>query len=264
ETIWSWHIWTTNDPALIGEPIHIVNTTPRDYWFFPLYILGWIDSNRYSGTSNDEITLQQRGSGNEIRIAVRRTSVTVTNRSYGTSYQWGRKDPLCTKPDKKPAFGKMPTSTASTVTLQDLVRYPERMPNNVTNWSHYNLWTGRKSVASGSPTDDDEEMIKTIYDPSPVGYKVPGPKAFDRLTKGSDLTHGMYYYTTEDKSATGPTIYFPIPYSWYGLSLMNQWGLYWGSVASNSNNAHYWCANASKYYYAESRAYGQHVRPVRE
>ncbi len=45
-----------------------------------------------------------------------------------------------------------------------------------------NLWSGKNTTVTGAPIDQDAMMIKTIYDPSPIGYKVPASGAFSGFT----------------------------------------------------------------------------------
>lgn len=45
-----------------------------------------------------------------------------------------------------------------------------------------NLWSGKDTRVTGSPIERTPDMIKTIYDPSPVGYKVPASGAYSGFT----------------------------------------------------------------------------------
>ena len=53
--------------------------------------------------------------------------------------------------------------------------------------NYNNFWTGKTTATGGQ--DQNDNMIKTIYDPSPVGYKAPASNAFTGFTKnGSNST----------------------------------------------------------------------------
>ena len=76
------------------------------------------------------------------------------------------------------------TLVAGPKSLSDAIKNPQTFyTRDNYDWcstNYKNLWTGKEYS-----TDADVEsnnMFKTIYDPSPVGYKVPGPKAFAGFT----------------------------------------------------------------------------------
>ena len=57
------------------------------------------------------------------------------------------------------------------------------------NKTYVNLWEGRPGV------DPDAEILKTVYDPSPVGYQVPHINAFSGFTTtGSDSSIEPEWY----------------------------------------------------------------------
>ena len=90
---------------------------------------------------------------------------------------------------------------------------------------YYNLW----STDNERTDNNDDVVIKSVYDPSPVGYSLPASNAFTGFTttgqnvgswpnpltpeqlaqlnvKG-DFDKGYYFYTKPNK--TGGTIFFP-------------------------------------------------------
>lgn len=59
----------------------------------------------------------------------------------------------------------------------DLRIYPKPAPSNIGSGMdglYYNLW----SAENATTTVNDDPVIKTVYDPSPVGYCVPPSGAF--------------------------------------------------------------------------------------
>lgn len=228
--IWSWHIWTTNDPSLLSPPIHVTNYNDNGYDFFPINCLGWADAGTYPAREDVKITLVQKDSKeDEITITVKQPKTLTDDLSTGVHFQWGRKDPM---PTKASGFPKKP-SISSQVTLADAIKKPDTFvwynDLNTTNWcssTYYNLWTGMKCVTGGHE-QDNSSMIKTIYDPSPAGYKLPASSAFSGFTttgenqekmsntstfniKGS-FANGYYFYTCKSSRVTTdtPTIFFP-------------------------------------------------------
>ena len=113
---------------------------------------------------------------------------------------------------------------------------------------YYNLW----STDNDRTDANDDKMIKSVYDPSPVGYSLPASNAFSGFTttgghtnnpaeynvKG-DFDKGWYFYNKPNKQ--GGTIFFPasgirtfnIGYMTYTLSA----GLSWTTGVENGERA---------------------------
>ena len=90
---------------------------------------------------------------------------------------------------------------------------------------YYNLW----STDNDRTDANDEVVIKSVYDPSPVGYSLPASNAFTgftttgqnvgdwpnpitpedkaKLNVKGDLDNGWYFYTKPNKQ--GGTVFFP-------------------------------------------------------
>ena len=81
---------------------------------------------------------------------------------------------------------------------------------------YYNLW----STDNARTDANDEVVIKSVYDPSPVGYSLPASNAFTGFsTTGNstnnpaefnvkgDFDKGWYFYTKKNKQ--GGTVFFP-------------------------------------------------------
>jgi len=115
---------------------------------------------------------------------------------------------------------------------------------------YYNLW----STDNDKTDNNDDVVIKSVYDPSPVGYSLPASNAFtgftttggnvgspppaipfniDRINAKSPFDNGWYFYTKKDKQ--GETFFFPASGCRYYSS---------GFVRSNSLSGSYWNAGA--------------------
>ena len=89
---------------------------------------------------------------------------------------------------------------------------------------YLNLW----STDNDKTDANDEVVIKTVYDPSPVGYSLPASNAFtgftttggnvgtpppaipfniDKINSNLDFNKGWYFYTKLNKQ--GYTVFFP-------------------------------------------------------
>lgn len=165
--LWSWHIWATPEPG----------TVEKNGKTFMDRNLGGIDVDNY------------------IR---------------GFRYQWGRKDPfpgnLNTK-DNNIIYTYVPATSEvfSTVSgrymsLAETVATPTVKGNN-TRESELKSWLSAEEY-NKAPWRDD---VKTIYDPCPVGWRVPtsanqqGLSTIDYGGYSEEYDHfrgGSYYYTT--------------------------------------------------------------------
>ena len=257
EAIWSWHIWTTNDPALIGEPIHVTSLTPRDYGFFPIHCLGWINSDICLGRKTVRITLAQSISEKETVITVSQPETQPV--THGAIYQWGRKDPIFCVPNASPAEGSHTTGSGAP-TIAKAISTPGTRYGSSCNQLYLNLWMGKES----SLTDVEQDRTsKTIYDPSPVGYQVPTAKAYRRFIGNSFVAPGTYpngfaFYTTAEKSEI---IIFYKSYTWYN-SLDPSWALFWTATPTNVTTAYYFYAGNSMY--SERNYDADCINPVKE
>ena len=115
---------------------------------------------------------------------------------------------------------------------------------------YYNLW----STDNDTTVPNDEVVIKSVYDPSPVGYSLPASNVFTGFTttggnigdwpnplppeqlaqlniKG-DFDKGYYFYSKPNKQ--GSTVLFPAcgyRHGYYSGSLnrVSSVGFYWGT-----------------------------------
>ena len=288
EAIWSWHIWTTNNPALIGDAIPVTNHSGRVYNFFPIYNIGYVDGLIYYGREQVIITLEQSESGKTTTITVNQPL--MPGPSHGNYYQFGRKDPMCGK--NTPASGSFYILDASLtdIYVNHAITTPDTFYNCTTYvtvvgwktwaWPYSNLWSGKATYEISY--ENDSEIFKTIYDPSPVGYKVPASKAYTGFTTTgagtavpseynvSYFSNGYFFYTDSSKS---DVIYFPASgyrHSETGvITDLGGRGSYWSAVSGNESSGWqllFFNGNSSGLVpdNLERRANGQSVRPVLE
>ena len=118
---------------------------------------------------------------------------------------------------------------------------------------YYNLWS-----TDNERTDaNDDKVIKSVYDPSPVGYSLPASNAFTGFTTtGQTVGDGSYLVTSEQVNAIlpfdkglyfyrkigkkGGTIFFPASGFRYCYNAFVEYmttdGLYW---SANTSYAYY-------------------------
>ena len=119
--------------------------------------------------------------------------------SYGLFYQWGRKDPF-------------PNSGATNTTDQKELLYSINHPDTFILM----LATDTGDLTEGSWS----ETAKTVFDPCPVGWRVPSVDAFDLNLSFTYDNYGIYwdsygffpnagalcYYTGTNVGLAGPTV----------------------------------------------------------
>ena len=203
--MWSWHIWVT-ERNIYTENIHNLydykDGSSRIYRMMQCN-LGWVDGKIVYYNGKDlEFDFYQSGSGKTGKLKVRQTGYEFNYKDVGsTYYQWGRKDPLValrnwenvgyadyrlheTGEDSygyRYVEGRVSIGTA----IQNPnVFYPRRSGDGYGDWLDSNpvatLWD-----TSGGTGMDKTTSTKTIYDPSPRGFKVPVARAFAVLVNGN-------------------------------------------------------------------------------
>ena len=163
--LWSWHIWITDKP------------------------------NGFTYTENDTtITIMDRNLG--ATFGGIPTSAAYALESYGLYYQWGRKDPSMGPPRWDYSPINMTTAPYfdystdeknesevvrfATPTLQNAVENPQFiiMPTTLTQTYNFN-WLYEKIDFLWGYNTQSGNTHKTIYDPCPHGYRVPGGEVAD-------------------------------------------------------------------------------------
>ena len=161
--VWSWHIWCTDSPR---ERTH---TNPDQLQFTVL------DRN-LGATSADPADGEA---------------------TYGLYYQWGRKDPF----DLTAATTGMATNSSHAFAFA--IRYPQRAYSEDGN-ADGNWYGGLNDYLWGNPDYGRnhylKDLVKTIYDPCPVGYMIPPANTFlifedetrTRFTEAGLIVRGDY------------------------------------------------------------------------
>lgn len=288
--LWSWHIWVTDEN--IDNVIEVTNYQNVKYNIMPVN-LGWCDDDV---TTYAERSCKVRFTAGDAskEVTIRQVSASITIRGNHPYYQWGRKDPL--RPSNgladtnKTWYDKNGTSSqsnpatenfsAGVTCIMNYILKPDVMQYQASGDNAYaNLW----SVDNTVYTANDNPVVKTVYDPSPVGFKLPPGNVFTGFTTtgGSTSTSseingtwsssslkGWNFYTDSSKSKT---IFFPASgyrYRSNGMvSNVSSSGFYWSAVPSSPTKGRY------LYFYSlqvlplstsNYRAVGFGVRPSQE
>ena len=263
EVAWSWHIWVTD--SNLSAPL----TSPSGYRFLPEN-LGWCDARTEQYQSRVcYVRAVQTTDGGKTSAArkILEQSQSISTSGNSMFYLWGRKDMIMSSngsgnTDKtyyaaddglKPRIGN-----DQSISLGDGVRSPwiiNYRNGGSQDWctsSYYNLW---------------DEACKTVYDPSPSGYRVPPSVAFNGLSASSFPWYtgnaGYGYGRRYGTQLFFPACGFRAVGSALALTSVKDAGVYWtGSRTSATECSDYYFTSSSC---TVSTAYASNalsVRPV--
>ena len=226
--LWSWHIWVTDEE--IGKTIEITNHQNERYKLMSVN-LGWCDGNTTEFPERSckvKIIAGDRSTEMIIRQTANSIVATAGENPY---YQWGRKDPFLpssgSSTNNKTWYNKDGiSSTANPMIDRTRFEGPDRIRNFIlkpdvilnpdgSNSYYYNLW----SANNNEYVAGDNEVVKTVYDPCPVGFTLPAGNTFSGFTTTGQkvsskseingiwvLNRGYKFYTDITKSKN---IFFP-------------------------------------------------------
>lgn len=226
--LWSWHIWSTDYDS--SSDVNIVTTEGKPFSFMNIN-LGAINDPNVWGT-------------------------------LGLKYQWGRKDPFpCSGFDGsgnilvKDSYKIMPGHSDSdygweavnpadygvSEMLVSSIAYPAMFiraafggTNDWMDISDDNLW--------GNANND--MGVKTIYDPSPIGYRVPPQSAFIDFASGATRDNFSIGF-----SVTGGNISF-VPTSYMGnngvVSNASYGIKYLNDLSTYGSSGRYWTSSVKE------------------
>lgn len=321
--MWSWHIWITDFvPGLVPiveecySPVNkardkvVTNSQGVKYTFMGANI-GWCDAETTTYDARSVKVLFTQTETNITRIiTLTQTPHATVNPGNQPYFQFGRKDPMLGgilnasgfSIDKdcysdSYAFDKLGTGKVTIgISIQNpyvFYNYGGVVPQDWCSTSYYNLWSADNTVT----TPNDNTVVKTIYDPSPIGYHLPASNAFTGFTYNGNYTSGSFYgsqfnspYTSANDFTTntgwmffcnkmngigrydntGGMIFFPAS----GQRYFSKGKVYdvgsisniWTAVPYSMDSGYYLvsylsCINPLNFYYRSS---GYAVRPVRE
>ena len=299
--LWSWHLWFAPKNAL--DKIKVTNFQNKVYEFTN-ETLGW-KPTEWTGTSYStprtvkvkvEQTLGNNGDKQFAVVTITQNPGLTKKNGTTTFYQWGRKDAFpgtdaalpqgsIIKGDNQIHMNnKIQKPNTFFVTYFD--RWGKILQNDgllVFNY-FYNLWSMNNHHRGDKDRANDIEVVKTIYDPCPVGFNVPTNGAFSGFTTDGrcqgpmnvdgtdvkatyDLNSGHLFWTNSNKTET---IYFPAS-GYRGLrdskiGAANVQGDYWSADPYDWTAACVLGFSSNDVYplFFNTRTYGFAVRPVAE
>ena len=287
--VWSWHLWFIHDDAL--------NTTAcwnyqNKRYDFSEDALG-MKYTAWTGTSYDtprSIKVKVRQTKGQISPAMRTEAVLTITQNPGntrqgitTLYQFGRKDAF---PGTDAGLvGTFNQNAGDNMSISNGIQHPENFyihgsswtSNPPTGYTWYNLWSANNTTTGRN----DNVVVKTVYDPCPVGFKLPASNAFTGFSKTGDNTSDQaelnvsgawsYGYNFNNKlTAPDATVFFPASgrreQNDGSLISVGYGGNYWAAVPNSTTFVSYmdfseWDVNPLT---GDYRARGYSVRPVAE
>ena len=293
--VWSWHLWFAPKDAL--DKIPVTNHQGKVY-NFTKETLGWKPTQWSGSTYNKPRTVKVKvvqtikngGVAQETVINITQNPGNV-KQGATTLYQFGRKDAFPGVATSDLKAGSITENAGDNMSITNNIQNPDKFyiygSSVWTNYGYYNLWSADNTVTGGYNQGNDNPVVKTVYDPCPVGFKMPANNAFTGFTTtglnstsqselnvdGTDdwqqwtNNFGHNFWTNSSKTAT---ITFPAS----GLRSSND-----GSLDVVGNNGFYWSAvpndasSGCNLYFgsgsvdplnSSSRTYGFAVRAVSE
>ena len=264
--LWSWHLWFAPKDAL--DKIKVTNHQNVNY-YFTKEALGW-KPTQWSGSTYDKprtvkVKVEQTIANNGTKQV---TVINITQNPGGvkkgatTLYQFGRKDAFPGVDASKLAANSHFTANAGdNMSITNGILNPDKFYISGSNWwnnyGYYNLWSADNTVTGNWNVGNDNPVVKTVYDPCPVGFKMPANNAFTGFTTtGQNSTSqsemnvdgtddwqqwtnnfGHNFWTNSSKTAT---INFPVSgyrNSYDGsLNRVGYSGYYWSAVPNSMND----------------------------
>ena len=254
QVLWSWHLWFAHDDALDLIPVTNYSNVVYKFSKQPVGFAWrqWLETTyKHPRTVKARVEQEIGQTGNK-----QMSDITITQNAGKdkipsvTLYQWGRKDAF-------PGVAEVSDgaissfSNAGGISPGYAIGHPEQFlyhDNSVQNfswinhswcsWIYINLWSNKPTKGNY-----DRPIIKTIYDPSPVGFKVPPSGAFNgfsrtagKVTNPADFNvEGGWdagWHFNNKLSNPNKTIFLPItgyrPFP-DGKLHYQEWGGYWSA-----------------------------------
>ena len=256
--VWSWHLWFTASSWTATYTYGSNN--------FMTMPLGFIDSSGSVTATPRTLPFtftQDISSGKTTTVSVSQNADASTGGTC-TFYQWGRKDP----------FPGTTSSIASQTDYYSSIQNPGIFIQGTKDSPYYYNWFNGNlldlwNVGNSATANSTSTSQKTIYDPSPVGFKVPPPAAFytGMLVRESSSDFSQGYKGAVDGDfwrAFGYRVWDSGSSTYVGSG-----GYYWscGPFEISSSRYGWGLSFGSGDVYPQSfnvRSYGCTVRPVSE
>ena len=258
EIAWSWHVWVTE------EDLTAVKEGSNSNFLAPVDI-GWCEGKAETYAARTcQVRATQAGSGLTRTATLTQAAGDVSTGGNCPYYQWGRKDPLQASNGKGNTFKTYyPSSSAYSPAVADgpvsigvAIRSPYTFCTNSSSpydWcstTYHNHWSSTIAGTGYGQNANANAKTKTVYDPSPVGFRVPAQDAWS----GFDTSNFTWGAVGGDNGRTyGPSGLF-LPAS--GIRLYSSGGL-GNSTYGVGGDGFHWCSSPrpNTYSYAHNLSF---------
>lgn len=238
--VWSWHLWFANPEELSTILTHNHVGTPYNFskQVLGVYYRKW-NASSYDLPRITKVTVRQEKSRKTGTILIRQ-DVGGEKEFYSTYYQQGRKDAMPGEDAVKGgSFTKVDGRSSMSIKLgiqhPETFYYTTQLPNDYAAYT--NLW----SMNYYEPANFSGKVVKTIYDPCPVGFKVPPGDAFTgfakkatennpfedaKIVRDTEWFYGLQFYADDDTAIEFPAMGIRSERHG-GFSNMGLLGVYW-------------------------------------
>ncbi|WP_297901191.1 fimbrillin family protein [uncultured Parabacteroides sp.] len=281
--LWSWHIWVTDTD--IEQTKRVVTKIPsrnNEYEFMPVN-LGWCDAGTISYARRTCLVKITPSGGTYKTFTIIQQAADFTYRGNSPYYQWGRKDPFLPSNGFETNTNKTWYNTKNVCSTDDPLKQDFSNANEISaciqNPGTFNTRsTGALNLWDIDHTGGRERFssVKTIYDPSPVGFQIPSCNAFTCFSLNGAATIDLKnIYGTWSSGwrflckSPQETIFFPMLGSRHQDSFLyrtqNQ-GRYWGTYSTHDTHGGYFLLykDGINPFYGISRQFALCVRPIKE
>lgn len=212
KTLWSWHLWFVPEKEYGGTAAY----NGRNIAEYPLGYTPYEYGPKNTSPRKAKLIFRQNRTGVTSTFTVEQKLVTE-HLFYMTYYQHGRKDPF--SGDVVQAQKSKIKADTKSEPLAYGIQHPNTLINEyISNWcdsTYFNLWSANFSILDKHQKLNDN--VKTIYDPCPVGYKVPPVNTFIGMDKkgGGKYDENRYGWTFDINikkgiSDTGKKLFIPM------------------------------------------------------
>lgn len=205
--MWSWHIWVTEHKINETIDFQAYENKSTIYSIMPCN-LGWVDGKMVFYNPRElDFEFTQDKTGTKMPMKLTQAGAKLDYRDIGsTYYQWGRKDPIVAlknrnetgvadyRPMETPVPDYQYKVLPGGVTMAEAIKHPNvyyvQPLSGDTKWLESNSFTVRLWDGGAQDYEERDELssTKTVYDPSPRGFKVPFPWVFAGFVKGGTST----------------------------------------------------------------------------
>ena len=294
EIVWSWHIWVT-DYALDSDLRTISNYQNKEYTLMPVNV-GWCDPEVLTSEARSVmVRITQDKTGMSRTFTLDQAAYLSNVPGNNPYFQWGRKDPMRAgigSSKEKPIYTDIPEYAfdrygTGKVSIGTTIQNPyvfynhggsEETSKDWCSTLYFNLWGVTNTMVTHTVG------VKTIYDPSPVGYLLP-PAGFasgftatgnnttllsDFNVEGDYSNIGWNFYG--EKGKKGSLVFFPgTGYRTNVTGPLGGWGqgYYWTAtthsyIASGASQALLFRTDMLAPANSSNRGGAQSVRAIKE